>query len=374
MEKEDSNNSLESIGISDEEKEEVNINISNIPEDEFISINNNNNNKEIENYKEKKKFSFFHYRKSSIKFKKKKENIPIHLSFKNISYEIITKKKFKKIKTSKIILNNVSGYVKAGQVLAIMGGSGAGKTTLLNILAGRISKGIVHGEVRLNGQLINEKIRKNLGHIAGYVMQDDVMLTGLTVRETLIFSALLKLPKNLTKKQKLERVEDIISKLSLRKCADNVIGDVQKKGISGGERKRTSIGIEMINDPSLLFLDEPTSGLDSFTAYNIMETLINLAKNDGRTIICTIHQPRSNIFSLFDMLLLLSEGQVVYFGPASNAISYFSKLNFVCPNFANPADYLLDISSIDSRTEENNEFTKKTSRNANKSLFNIKRI
>jgi ABC-type multidrug transport system permease subunit len=115
----------------------------------------------------------------------------------------------------------------------------------------------------------------------------------------------------------------------------------------------------MINDPSLLFLDEPTSGLDSFTAYNIMETLINLAKNDGRTIICTIHQPRSNIFSLFDMLLLLSEGQVVYFGPASNAISYFSKLNFVCPNFANPADYLLDISSIDSRTEENNEFTKK---------------
>jgi len=269
---------------------------------------------------------------------------PIVLAWNDIIFEVPSKKKTPK----KTILKKVSGIVKPGQMLAIMGASGAGKTTLLNILASRIRDNVT-GTIRINGAdaMKNRKITKI---ISGYVMQDDTMLANLTVRETLMFSAMIRLPSSLSKEKKEERVRNIIEELGLTKVADNKIGSVQKRGLSGGERKRVNIGTELITDPSLLFLDEPTSGLDAFTSFSIIETLLSLAKA-GRTIVTTIHQPRSNIFSLFDVLLLLSEGQVIYFGPAKDAVSYFSNLNYSCPTYVNPADYFLDISSSDGQEE-----------------------
>jgi len=290
------------------------------------------------------------------KNEKPKRYRPITLGFKDIELEITERKGFKKI--SKVILKRISGYCKPGMTLAIMGSSGAGKTSLLNVLAGR-TDGIVRGDIFVNGRKLTENHRKFFKHISGYVMQDDVLLSNLTVRETLMFSALMRIPNSVPKEEKIKRVDEAIRELGLRKSVDTIIGDVNKRGISGGERKRVNIAIELITDPSLLFLDEPTSGLDSYTAVNIMETLRSVA-NNGRTVIFTIHQPRSNIFALFDMLMLLCEGQLVYFGPAKYAVEYFSQLNFVCPQYSNPADYLLDIASIDIRTEAKSKKTNET--------------
>ena len=147
--------------------------------------------------------------------------------------------------------------------------------------------------------------------------------------------------------QKLQRVDQIIQELRLIKCQNTKIGGPLVKGISGGERKRTSIGVELITDPSLIFLDEPTTGLDSFTATSVMETLKDLTKQ-GRTIIQTIHQPNSDIFEMFDRLMLLAKGKVIYFNKASMAVDYFTSINYKCPDLSNPADYFMSIMSIES--------------------------
>eukprot|EP00871_Galdieria_phlegrea_P004491 jgi/Galph1/5042/GphlegSOOS_G56.1 len=222
-------------------------------------------------------------------------------------------------------------WIQSGQLLAILGPSGSGKTTLLNVLAGRVSASnnlVASGSVTINGKKRESSSFKKL---SAYVMQDDNMFPELTVKEQIAMSAKLRLPNSLDKSTKQRRVE--------------------QRGISGGERKRVSIGIELVTDPSLLFLDEPTSGLDAFNAQNVVQTLIRLAKN-GRAVVMTVHQPRSDIFNLFDMLLLLSQGQVIYFGAAKDAISYFSRLGYQCPEHYNPADYFLDLISIDARNPQ----------------------
>ena len=145
----------------------------------------------------------------------------------------------------------------------------------------------------------------------------------------------------------MNRVNDIIGELRLNKCENTKIGGPLVKGISGGERKRTSIGVELITDPSLIFLDEPTTGLDSFTATSVMETLKDLA-NNGRTIVQTIHQPNSDIFEMFDKLMLLAKGKIIYFNDANLAVDYFTKINYKCPELSNPADYFMGIMSIES--------------------------
>ena len=142
----------------------------------------------------------------------------------------------------------------------------------------------------------------------------------MSVYECLEFAAKLKLPG--TDPEKKQRVEKIIQELRLQKCRDTKIGGPLIKGVSGGERKRTSIGVELITDPSLIFLDEPTTGLDSFTATSVMETLRDLA-SAGRTIIQTIHQPNSDIFEMMDQLMLLAKGRIIYFSQANKAVNYF---------------------------------------------------
>lgn len=256
----------------------------------------------------------------------------------------------------KTILHGISGYVRAGTMLAVMGSSGAGKTTLLNLLAGRISSKGAHasGEVLVNGEPRNYHQFKKL---AAYVLQDDDMFAELTVEEQLTYAALLRLPARIPRKKKLARVSRVIQELGLSKARNTMVGNEIVRGVSGGERKRVNIGTELVTDPSLLFLDEPTTGLDAFNALNVMLSLRQLASN-GRTIVSTIHQPRSTIFALFDQLCLLSEGRIMYFGPARDAVSYFAALNFHNPANFNPADFFLDLLSIDPRSAQREASTR----------------
>ena len=174
----------------------------------------------------------------------------------------------------------------------------------------------------------------------------------MTVRECLEFAAKLKLHG--TYDEKIRRVEEIIKELRLNKCQNTKIGGPLIKGVSGGERKRTSIGVELITDPQLIFLDEPTTGLDSFTATSVMETLRDLALT-GRTVISTIHQPNSDIFEMFDRLMLLAQGKIIYFNEARLSVDYFASIGQRCPELSNPADYFMSMMSIESHEQDDTD-------------------
>lgn len=200
--------------------------------------------------------------------------------------------------------------------------------------------------------MVNGKNRDEIRGFAAfsaYVQQDDILFQTMSVRECLEFAAKLKLPGSLN--SKLVRVEKIIQELRLTKCQGTKIGGPLIKGVSGGERKRTSIGVELITDPSLIFLDEPTTGLDSFTATSVMETLRDLASS-GRTIIQTIHQPNSDIFEMMDQLMLIAKGKIIYFNQANKAVDYFTSISFKCPELSNPSDYFMSIMSIETIEQE----------------------
>ncbi|KAK4531075.1 hypothetical protein CCYA_CCYA06G1932 [Cyanidiococcus yangmingshanensis] len=248
----------------------------------------------------------------------------------------------------KPILKGITGYVRPGQMLAIMGGSGAGKSTLLAMLGGRVPVGEyeISGDLRVNG---HERDVNMFRRYTGFVEQDDRMFADLTVREQIEFSARCRLPASMPPEKKQRRVEQVITELGLSKSVDTLIGNAVQRGVSGGERKRVNIGIELVTNPPLLLLDEPTTGLDSFQAQAVMLTMLRLARR-GRTIIATIHQPRSQIFQMFDYLLLLSEGHQIYFGPAKEMVPYFAALKYPCPAYFNPADFALDLMSLNPRS------------------------
>ena len=209
------------------------------------------------------------------------------------------------------ILQNVSGYCLPGHLTFIMGASGAGKTSLLNLLSNRISD--KPGQTLSGKVLVNDKLpltAELFANYGSYVMQDDVVFAYFTVKEALLFAARLKL--NISEDAIQEKVARLIRDLGLQDCQDTRVGSVLKKLISGGERKRTAIGVELITNPKMIFLDEPTSGLDSQTAVKICQLLHNLARSDNKTIVATIHQPSSQAFSFCDRLLLLSDGKMVY--------------------------------------------------------------
>jgi len=256
----------------------------------------------------------------------------------------------KKESKTKVLIQNISGEAKPGELLALMGPSGAGKTTVLNSLAKR--QALTSGKILLNGR----KLPKNYNKISAYVMQDDRLYEVMTPRELFTFSAQLRLPRGTTKQEITEMVDLVIEKLKMNSCADTKVGGRMLRGISGGERKRTSIGYEIITNPSLLFLDEPTSGLDSFTALSLLQSLQDLAI-DGHTIVCTIHQPSSEIFALFDKLMLLVKGEVAYFGKASDSISFFASLGHPCPTFTNPSDFFMAL--LQTQTDEQMARSKK---------------
>ncbi|XP_021646692.2 ABC transporter G family member 26 [Hevea brasiliensis] len=239
----------------------------------------------------------------------------------------------------KKILKGITGSIGPGEILALMGPSGSGKTTLLKIIGGRLTDN-VKGSITYNDIPYNAALKRRIG----FVTQDDVLFPQLTVEETLVFAAFLRLPGNMSRQQKYARVEIIVKELGLERCRHTRIGGGFIKGISGGERKRTSIGHEILVDPSLLLLDEPTSGLDSTSANRLLLVLQGLAKA-GRTIITTIHQPSSRMFHMFDKLLLISEGYPVYHGKARDSMEYFSSLRFIPDIAMNPAEFLLDLAT-----------------------------
>ena len=173
-----------------------------------------------------------------------------------------------------------------------------------------------------------------------------------TPREALIFSALLRLPAETTKEHITKLVNHLLEELGITECADTLIGNIMIKGISGGQKKRTSVGVEMITEPSLLFLDEPTSGLDSFAAFNLIK-LLKVVATDGAAVLCTIHQPSSEVFHIFDLVLFLQAGRVLYNGSVDNLVSYLGKFDYECPERYNPSDFVMMLCQTESSEDLN---------------------
>jgi ABC-type multidrug transport system ATPase subunit/ABC-type multidrug transport system permease subunit len=225
-----------------------------------------------------------------------------------------------------------------------MGPSGAGKSSILNVLAGRSAPapGItISGRVTVGGKEINPvAFRKNIA----YVMQDDSLMATATPRESLRFSARLRLDPSITDDAIETMVTDMLEKLGLTSCADVMVGGAMIKGISGGQRKRTSVGVEVITQPSLLFLDEPTSGLDSFSALSMVELLKKVATDNNTAILCTIHQPSSEVFHKFDRVVFMKEGRIFYQGTVPDMHPYFKSLDMAPPTGHNPADHVMYLS------------------------------
>lgn len=255
----------------------------------------------------------------------------------------------------KVLLDNVSGIAKPGRLLALMGPSGSGKTTLLNALAGQLgrAKGL-----RLRGRIdVNGRPAARRTHRQAFVEQSDNFYSMLTVAETLQVCSQLQLPAELEDGEREAYVDRLVALLGLSKVSQTRVGDEKNRGLSGGEKKRLSIGCELISSPSLIFLDEPTTGLDSFQAEKVVQTLKALA-DAGHTVVCSIHQPRSSIFALFDDLALLSEGRQLYAGPAAASLAHFASLGHACPEHYNPAEFIADLISIDHSSPALEEETK----------------
>ncbi|XVF76556.1 hypothetical protein PTKIN_Ptkin13bG0275200 [Pterospermum kingtungense] len=240
---------------------------------------------------------------------------------------------------TKSLLKDISGEAREGEIMAILGASGSGKSTLIDALANRIAKTSLKGSITLNGEVLDSGLLKV---ISAYVMQDDLLFPMLTVEETLMFSAEFRLPRSLSKRKKKARVQALIDQLGLRNAAKTVIGDEGHRGVSGGERRRVSIGIDIIHDPILLFLDEPTSGLDSTSAFMVVKVLQRIAQS-GSIVIMSIHQPSSRILGLLDRLIVLSRGQAVYSGSPGNLPQFFNDFGHPIPQNENPSEFALDF-------------------------------
>ncbi|KAI9333586.1 hypothetical protein BDR26DRAFT_1010094 [Obelidium mucronatum] len=270
--------------------------------------------------------------------------------------------KFVKAGRKTVILDRVSATFASGQLTAILGSSGAGKSTLLSLLQARAINLPVHLKSTTSGKLLHngqELTKDVIEACTASVRQDDShLLPSLTARETLVYAALLRLPKNWSKQRKILRAEEILVELGLKDCANTLVGSAELKGLSGGEKRRLSVGLAMLMDPSILILDEPTSGLDSASAKKMIITLESIAKT-GRTIICSIHQPRSDIFPLLNRVLLLARGgQVVFEGEGSMLVPYLAEQQYHLPLLTNPADFALDVSSVDLRSNAAEEETR----------------
>ncbi|CAI5448357.1 unnamed protein product [Caenorhabditis angaria] len=258
---------------------------------------------------------------------------PVTLTWHNISINATS--------TGKEILQNVSGVARPGQLLALMGASGAGKTTLLNMLLSRNLKGLeTGGSVKVNGHELGRKITA----ISGYAQQDELFVGTLTVKEYLNIQAKLRVNGDAEKRRR--RVTSVLSQLGLFKCQNTRIGSIGgTKGISGGEMRRLTFACELLSNPPVLFCDEPTTGLDSFMAESVVQVLSNLAKS-GRTVICTIHQPSSQLYLMFDRVMFMAGGRTAFLGSPRDAIQFFEDSGFACPHNFNPADLIIHTLAV----------------------------
>ncbi|CAA7041398.1 unnamed protein product [Microthlaspi erraticum] len=278
----------------------------------------------------------------------KMQPVPFLLSFNNLSYNVGLRRRFDfspllspgKPASVKTLLDGVSGQACDGDIVAVLGASGAGKSTLIDALAGRVAEGSLRGSVTLNGEKVLQS--RLLKVISAYVMQDDLLFPMLTVKETLMFASEFRLPRSLPKSKKMERVESLIDQLGLRNAADTIIGDEGHRGVSGGERRRVSIGIDIIHDPIVLFLDEPTSGLDSTNAFMVVQVLKRIAQS-GSIVMMSIHQPSARILDLLDRLIILSRGKSVFNGSPASLPSFFSDFGRPIPEKENITEFALDV-------------------------------
>ncbi|NXM33364.1 ABCG5 protein, partial [Oxyruncus cristatus] len=251
-------------------------------------------------------------------------------------------------KWTRQILKDVSFHIESGQIMGILGNSGSGKTTLLDAISGRLThKDNFFGEVYVNGRHLK---REQFRDCFSYVPQSDTLLSFLTVQESLTYTALLTLKKcsnNFIKK----KVDAVMTELSLSHMADKIIGSRNVVGISGGERRRVSVAAQLLQDPKVMLLDEPTTGLDCLTANQLVLLLSELAHRD-RIVILTIHQPRSELFRLFDKIAIMSFGEMVFCGNPMEMITFFSDCGYSCPEQSNPFDFYVDLTSVDTRSKE----------------------
>jgi ATP-binding cassette subfamily G (WHITE) protein 2 (PDR) len=259
-------------------------------------------------------------------------------SWRDVTYDIKIKKEDRRI------LDHVDGWVKPGTLTALMGVSGAGKTTLLDVLATRVTMGVIGGEMLVDGRQRDDSFQRK----TGYVQQQDLHLQTSTVREALNFSAILRQPADVSREDKITYVNEVIKLLDMEEYADAVVG-VPGEGLNVEQRKRLTIGVELAAKPQLLlFLDEPSSGLDSQTSWAILDLLEKLA-NSGQAILCTIHQPSAMLFQRFDRLLFLAKGgRTVYYGEVgdnSHILTKYFERNGAhkCPPEANPAEWMLEV-------------------------------
>lgn len=287
-------------------------------------------------------------------------------------------------KTERVLVDSFSLDLPAGSLMAVIGGSGSGKTTLLNTLASKISGGLnVEGSVDFiqscskefdgNGVYLEEHESIKTDHensigngensgksetasaVMSYVPQQDVLPARLTCREVLLYAADLKV--DVSRSVRINLVDQIILELGLSDCANTLVGDQSHKGLSGGEKRRLTIAMQLVANPSIMFLDEPTTGLDAYSAHLVVKTLKKLAVDEKRTFIMSIHQPRSDILFLLDHVCILSKGSVVYNGITERLIPYFEDRGYRVPELVNPVDYFIDLCSIDTRSNDAQEKT-----------------
>ncbi|XP_033159018.1 protein scarlet [Drosophila mauritiana] len=249
----------------------------------------------------------------------------------------------------KRIINNSTGAIQPGTLMALMGSSGSGKTTLMSTLAFRQPAGtVVQGDILINGRRIGPFMHR----ISGYVYQDDLFLGSLTVLEHLNFMAHLRLDRRVSKEERRLIINELLERTGLLSAAQTRIGSGDdKKVLSGGERKRLAFAVELLNNPVILFCDEPTTGLDSYSAQQLVATLYELAQK-GTTILCTIHQPSSQLFDNFNNVMLLADGRVAFTGSPQHALSFFANHGYYCPEAYNPADFLIGVLATDPGYEQ----------------------
>mmetsp|Transcript_65592 Transcript_65592/g.154260 ORF Transcript_65592/g.154260 Transcript_65592/m.154260 type:complete len:766 (+) Transcript_65592:74-2371(+) len=267
----------------------------------------------------------------------------IHIGFRDVGVKLNS--------DGRCILEGVTGEFRSQKMAAIMGPSGAGKTTFMNAICGRAYYGTVSGEIRINGHVSSVAEIKQL---RGFVPQDDIVHEQLTVREQIYYSAKLRNAEKTPAWVIDDIVQDVLHVMQLIDVQHNLVGNVEEtQGISGGQRKRVNIGLELAARPTILMLDEPTSGLDATTALDIMRSLKTLSKI-GMTVVMVVHQPRYSLFTLFDEVLLLGlGGKTVYLGPSQGVLPYFTNLSFKMPEHENPADWFMDVISGKVKNEEN---------------------
>ncbi|KAG0458507.1 hypothetical protein HPP92_023664 [Vanilla planifolia] len=289
--------------------------------------------------------------------------VPLPITFQDVQYFIDTPKEMvaqgypeKKLK----LLCDINGAFHPGKLSAIMGVTGAGKTTLLDVISGRVTEGTIEGEIRIGGNL---KVQETFVRMLGYCEQTDIHSPHITVEESITFSAWLRLPPEVDSKTRKDFVTEVLETVELDGNKDSLVGLPGINGLSTEQRKRLTIAVELVSNPSIILMDEPTSGLDARAAAIVMRTVKKVAET-GRTVACTIHQPSIDIFETFDELILMKRGgQLIYSGPigpqSRKVIEYFETIPGIpkiMDNY-NPATWVMEVTSTSLEAQLSIDFT-----------------